>query len=213
VISECLLVELVVSDDACPLADATRAVPVSVEARMPQLRADGAALLGFSAPDDGDRLAEALDADDRVHFLHRARTDGPANFRCLSEQPCAVHDLVSAGLLVEGLTYRGGRARVAGAVVGYDTLEAVMDRAGDAVGVRLERVSPLGGEQDSPVAARWNLTARQEEALRAAHEAGYFEVPRDADAGEVAARLGIGKSAFLERLRRAERSLFGELLN
>ena len=211
-ISDCLLVELEVSDDACPLADVTRAVPVSVEAQVPQLRADGAALLGFSAPDDGDRLVEALDADDRVRYLHRAHTDGPANFRCLSERPCAVHDLVSAGLLVEGLTYRGGRARVTGAVVGYDTLEAVVDRAGEGVGVRLERVSPLGGEEDSPVAARWNLTPRQEEALRAAQEAGYFEVPREANASEVAATLGIGKSAFLERLRRAERSLFAELL-
>ncbi len=212
-IAECLLVELVVSDDGCPLADATGAVPVAVEARAPQLRADGSALLGFSATDDGNRLAETLDADDRVHHLHRARTDGPANFRCLSEQPCVVHDLVSAGLLVEHLTYRGGRARVQGAVIGYDTLESVMERTDDTVGVGLERVSPLDGEEDSPVAARWDLTPRQEEALRAAHQAGYFEVPRDADAGEVAATLGIGKSAFLERLRRAERSLFAELLN
>jgi predicted DNA binding protein len=212
-IEECLLVELAVTGDGCPLADATRAVGVTVESRPPQLRADGAALLGFSAPDDDDRLARTLDDDGRVRSLHRARTEGRANFRCLSEQPCVVHDLVSAGLLIEGLSYRRGNARVRGTVVGYDALEAVMDRAGEAVGVRLRRVSPLGGEEDSPVAARWDLTPRQEEALRAAYAAGYFQVPREANAGEVAAELGIGKSAFLERLRRAERSLFAELLD
>jgi predicted DNA binding protein len=208
-IPECLVVEFAVSGDDCPLADASR-VGVTVDATPPQLRADGNALLRFGAPDD-DRLARALDGDDRIRYLHRARGGGRATYRCLSKQPCVVHELVSEGFVVESLAYRDGDARFTGAVVGYDVLEGVMNRAGETVGVRLERVHPLGAEEDQPVAQRWNLTPRQEEALRAAQRMGYFDVPRGADASDVAAELGIGKSAFLERLRRGQRSLFTQL--
>jgi predicted DNA binding protein len=41
---------------------------------------------------------------------------------------------------------------------------------------------------------------------------GYFAVPREADAGAVAAELGVSKSAFLERLRRGHRSLLEQVL-
>jgi len=208
-IEECLVVEFAVSGDGCPLAEAAEGA--TIDARPPQLRADGYALLQFSAPDDA-ALARRLDGDDRLRYLHRAHMDGRANFRCLSKAPCIVHELVSEGFVVEALAYRNGGARFTGAVVGHDVLEGVMNRAGETVGVKLERISPLGPEEDAPVAQRWNLTPRQEAALRAALELGYFAVPRDADAAAVAAELGISKSAFLERLRRAQRALFEQLL-
>lgn len=209
-ISECLAVEFGVAGDDCPLAMATDAADVTVEAQPPQLRSDGYALLQFSAPDD-DGLAEALDTDDRIRYLHRARSDGRANYRCLSKQPCVVHELVSAGLLVESLSYYKGNATVTGAVVGYDVLNGVMNRAGETVGVRLRRVYPLGAEESESVAQRWDLTPKQEQALRVAREMGYFEIPRGADAKSVADELGLSKSAFLERLRRAERALLAQL--
>lgn len=40
---------------------------------------------------------------------------------------------------------------------------------------------------------------------------GYFEIPRKATASEVAAELEIGKSAFLERLRRGQTTLYTQL--
>ncbi len=209
-ISECLVVEFAVSGDDCPLADASRVVDVTIDAQPPQLRADGYALLQFGAPDD-DRLARVLDGDDRIRYLHRARRGGRANFRCLSKHPCVVHELVSAGFVAESLSYRDGRARFTGAVVGYDVLEGVMNRAGETVGVRLERVHPLGADEDRAVAQRWNVTPRQEEAIRTALSMGYYAVPREADAASVAAELGISKSAFLERLRRGQRALFEQL--
>ncbi|MFC5971457.1 helix-turn-helix domain-containing protein [Halomarina salina] len=208
-IAECLVVEFAVSGDDCPLAEASR-VGVTVDANPPQLRSDGNALLQFGAPDD-ERLARTLDEDGRIRYLHRARTGDRATYRCLSKHPCVVHELVSEGFVAESLSYRDGDARFTGAVVGYDVLDGVMNRAGETVGVRLERVYPLGAEEDRPVAQRWNLTPRQEEAIRTAQRMGYFEVPRDADASDVASELGIGKSAFLERLRRGQRALFAQL--
>jgi predicted DNA binding protein len=175
------------------------------------LRTDGNALLQFSST-NGDDLAAALDADDRVRYLHVARDDGRYTYRCLSKQPCVLHELVSAGFLADSLHYRGGEARFTGAVVGQDVLRGVLDTAGDTVGVTLERTYPIGERDDAAVAERWGLTPAQADALRTAHAMGYFSVPRDADATEVADALGVSKSAYLERLRRGlDRLLAGAL--
>lgn len=209
-IAECLVVEFAVTGDDCPLAAATRETGWTVESRPPQRRGDGNALLRFSAA-HGAALADALDADDRIRYLHASRTDGRTNYRCLSRQPCVVHELIDAGFLVDSIRYRRGEERYAGAVVGHDVLEGVLEAAGETVGVTLERVYPLGDEDERAVARRWDLTAAQEEAIRTAHRMGYFAVPKGATAAEVAAELGIGKSAFLERLRRGQAAVFDQL--
>lgn len=87
----------------------------------------------------------------------------------------------------------------------------VAGNAGHPVGVKLERVHPLGSDEEEAIAQRWNVTPAQEAALRAANEAGYFAVPKAASAEEVAGKLGISKSAFLERLRRGQATLFGQV--
>jgi len=92
-------------------------------------------------------------------------------------------------------------------------LQGVLEAAGGAVGVSIERISPLGDEGDEPVARRWDVTPAQAEAVEAAFRMGYFSVPRDATASEVADRIGISKSAFLERLRRAQSAFFGHLFD
>lgn len=210
-IEECLAVEVRVSGDDCPLAEATAATRVPVRAEPPQLRADGNVLLRFGAPRD-DALAARLDADDRIRYLHRSRTGERDTYRCLSKHPCVVHELVSAGLLVEDVTYRDGDATITGAVVGHEVLRGVMETAGETVGVRLTRTYPLREETD-PVAGRFGLTPPQAAALQAAVEAGYFDVPRGATSEAVADELGVSKSAFLERLRRAEATLYRELFD
>ncbi|WP_255169868.1 helix-turn-helix domain-containing protein [Natrononativus amylolyticus] len=209
-IEECLVVEFAVTGDDCPLAVATRRTGSLVDAQPPQRRTDGNALLRFSAP-AGTGLREALDADDRIRYLHASHTDGRTNYRCLSRHPCVVHALVDVGFLVDTIQYRRGRERYTGAVVGYDVLEGVLEAAGETVGVTLERVYPLGGEDEEAVAQRWDLTPAQEAAIRTAYERGYFSVPKEATAAEVAADLGIGKSAFLERLRRGQAAIFRQL--
>jgi predicted DNA binding protein len=226
-IAECLVVECRVTGDDCPLADASAVTDARIECTPPQARADGNDLLHFAAPTD-DALAATLDADDRIRYLHRARggrdgrsrrTDGDAgadatgrdDYRCLSKQPCVVHDLTNAGLVVESITYEDGVERYVGAVVGYDVLQGVLEAAGDTVGVTLERVYPLGPEDGETPAGRWDVTPRQETAIRTALAMGYFAVPRESTATEVADEIGISKSAFLERLRRGQAGLFRQV--
>lgn len=70
----------------------------------------------------------------------------------------------------------------------------------------LRRLSP----SDADATPTAGLTDPQREALRTAHEMGYFEVPRDASLGDVAAELDISPPALSERLRRASDRLVEE---
>jgi predicted DNA binding protein len=209
-IAECLVVEFRVTDDGCPLADATRAAGSSVDAQPPLLRTDGNALLHFSSPSEA--LGEVLDADDRIRYLHRTRADGRYNYRCLAKETCAVHRLVDVGFLVDSVHFRDGTERYVGAVDGHDVLDRVLEAAGETVGVSVERISTLGDQEDTPVAQRWDITPRQSEAVEMAFRMGYFSVPRETTAREVADELGISKSAFLERMRRAQSTFFAHIL-
>ncbi|AGB36960.1 helix-turn-helix domain-containing protein [Natronococcus occultus] len=209
-IDDCLAVEFRVRNDDCPLAEASRDVGVEIDARAPQRRSDGYDLLQFRSTRT-DRLTTHLDEDDRISHLYVSRTDGRSRYRCLSKQPCVVRRLIDGGLIVETLRYREGEARIFGTVVGRDVLKGVMEAAGETVGVKLERVFPLESEVTESPGQRWELTPAQEECLRTALEAGYFEIPRRTSSEAVAAELGISKSAFLERLRRAEAALFEQM--
>lgn len=210
-IGECLVVEFRIEGDDCPLAEASRG-GVAIDAAPPLLREDGNALLRFSAPAE-ETLARALDADDRLRYLHRTVTDDRATYRCLSFHPCVVHTLTNAGFMVESLTYEGGSATLTGAVVGHEVLQGVMETAGETVGVQLERTYALRAEEADPVATRWDLTPAQEETLRQALVMGYFTVPRGATAADVADALGISKSAFIERLHRAQHALLSQVFD
>ena len=209
-ISECLVVEFRVTGDDCPLADASRGTEAKIEAAPPLRRDDGYALVRFSVADPA--VGDALDDDDRVRYLHCAETGDVHTFRCLSKGRCVVHRLIDEGLLVESVGYRDGVERHVGAVVGQTVLNGVLEAAGEAVGVRLERISPLRAEGEDDVDSRWNLTPAQAEAMRTAYEMGYFEVPKRASSEAVAAELGVSKSAFLERLRRGERALMRHVI-
>ena len=67
-------------------------------------------------------------------------------------------------------------------------------------------------EMEGEPAGRYGLTKEQFEALEAALEAGYYEVPRDVDQNELADQLGISHQALSERLRRATGALVEDAL-
>lgn len=71
------------------------------------------------------------------------------------------------------------------------------------VNADLRRITEL--TDDSRTHTR--LTPEQQEALSAAFEHGYFEIPRQISMEELAAELGISHQALSERLRRAYETL------
>ena len=67
--------------------------------------------------------------------------------------------------------------------------------------------SPLFSHREFEAAIEEALTDRQREALEAAHEAGYYEWPREVTCRELADELGIATPTFTEHLRTAEQQL------
>jgi predicted DNA binding protein len=77
---------------------------------------------------------------------------------------------------------------------------------------RLVRSQAEGDGDDLVFVDRSTLTERQRECLETAHEMGYFEHPKSANAGDVADRLGITTSTFTEHLAAAQGKLLADVL-
>jgi predicted DNA binding protein len=100
---------------------------------------------------------------------------------------------------------------------------ADFDRLQDLVGalreafpaVDIKRLvrDPDESAPETVVVDRGRLTDRQFEVLRTAHELGYFERPKRANATDVADELGINRSTFAEHLATAQRKLLGDVLD
>jgi hypothetical protein len=76
----------------------------------------------------------------------------------------------------------------------------------------LTRSAATDDETDLVFVDRAVLTARQREVLETAHELGYFDHPKGANATEVAAALGINRSTFVEHLSAAQSKLLESIL-
>ncbi len=85
------------------------------------------------------------------------------------------------------------------------THEALLEHG---VNADVRRVTDL----TEATAAHSRLTPEQQEALSAALERGYFEIPRGISMEELAGELGISHQALSERLRRAYETLVDEEL-
>jgi len=90
-------------------------------------------------------------------------------------------------------------------VFGSDTeLQAALATLTAPVDLSVLEVSSLGA---IPALAEASLTDRQYEALTAAVEVGYYEIPREASQEDVAAAIGLAPTTAADHLRRAEASL------
>lgn len=88
-----------------------------------------------------------------------------------------------------------------------ERLDGMLDfcRANDLT-IEVEGIYEMGGATDADV-GRHALTEAQHEALRLATKHGYYEVPRQSTAADLADALGISQSTFSERIRRAQGAL------
>ena len=68
-------------------------------------------------------------------------------------------------------------------------------------------------QEPLPKPAMAILTPKQREALVAAYQCGYYDIPRRADSAAVARALSRGKSTTLEHLRKAEKRLLDSYMH
>jgi predicted DNA binding protein len=215
-IEKALVVEFSVAGNDCPVVEATNDHDVVVDETPPAHRDDGRTLLHFHAEGEvGDYVGE-LDDEADIDYLQVAESTDVAQCRCLLHDGCVLRELTTAGFMPHEIRIVDGVERFRGSVVGRDILREVIQTAQELGNVNLERVAEVtggelaGNELDTTIES--SLTKQQREALVAALENGYFSVPRDTTATEVADQLGISKSSFLGRLKRAQQTVFEQLL-
>jgi hypothetical protein len=149
--------------------------------------------------------AEATAADDPSPRL----LEGNVTDHCV----CPVfseHDCLAS---VEG--FEGETLTISVAVPTREELSAVIAALRErGATVRLKRLSssePAPGRRLLEIDAG-AITDKQREAVRAAVAAGYYETPRDADLSDLAAELGVSRSAVSQRLTAVESKLVAELV-
>ncbi|WP_424018849.1 helix-turn-helix domain-containing protein [Halorientalis pallida] len=129
---------------------------------------------------------------------------------------CPCECLGQFGCPVTRYVARDGRLTVVFHAADYDQLQTVVgelrERFPDVDIKRFVRAPAGETAEDSVLIDRSKLTDRQLEVLETAHEMGYFENPRRANATEVAEALDINPSTLREHLSAAETKLLGDLL-
>lgn len=112
---------------------------------------------------------------------------------------------------------RDGRLLVTFHAADLPTLRSVLDglreSCADMQVLRLLQSSSTPEESDLVTVDRSQLTERQREVLAAAYDAGYFDHPKGANAGEMAAALDIDRSTFSEHIAAAQRKLLATVLD
>ncbi|WP_330633185.1 helix-turn-helix domain-containing protein [Halocatena halophila] len=129
-------------------------------------------------------------------YLRERDTDRFRRFRAAFEQPSL--------MAVPPLDYRSNGMLTFDVVGEPASLEAVLDQLPKGISAEIREV----GEYDArPGIFTTTLTARQREALAAASNVGYYEVPREGSVADVAEALGCAPSTASNHLRKAEARL------
>ncbi|WP_226039294.1 helix-turn-helix domain-containing protein [Natrinema sp. DC36] len=206
---------VVVHDPAdCPVADVSGGTdePVDSVSRSSQPTAEGTIVEEFGvspeASVDGDSDVEVtpIQSNDR-EAIYRFERDESADCACeiveTTGTPVSSVRAQDGALLLSFRTFE--LTEVAEIV---DELRAYFD------GVVVEELSQdhEEGSADPVVVNRDELTARQREILDTAHEMGYFDYPKGANATDVAEELGVARSTFTEHLAAAQTKLMDAIL-
>ena len=90
-----------------------------------------------------------------------------------------------------------------------DRLQAAVDETPDEMDIEVVEIGQYGDRGLGPGS---DLTDRQYEAVVAAVKAGYYETPREGSVEDVGERLDCAPGTAAELLRRAERSVMGDVV-
>jgi predicted DNA binding protein len=176
-----------------------------------------------SVPSDGETTVEFTargehGVEDVEEVFHRGEETVYRFAREASEAPaCACEHVEAHGPPVRHLKADDGSlvlSFLAGDVATVREVVVDLREAFEGVSLRrLTRSAGPGDAEDLVVVDRATLTDRQREVLETAHEMGYFEHPRTANATDVSEALGINRSTFAEHLASAQSKLLDAILD
>ena len=175
-----------------------------------------------STNESSDSVSEFLmaaepDSEDEVDpifsygstYVYRVTHDG--------DDPCPCECLGRFGSPVSRYAAADGTLTIVFHAKDYDELQAIIGELREdfpTLDIRRFIRSPSAGRPyDSVFVDRSQLTDRQLEIVTTAHEMGYFDRPRAANATEIAGTLDISPSTFSEHLAAAQRKLLSDILD
>ncbi|QLG26798.1 helix-turn-helix domain-containing protein [Halorarum halophilum] len=170
----------------------------------------------FYVDGDPDTYAAALEAADGIVDYELTHL-GENSFYAYIEQEADAFDAAlferfsrTGVIVVPPVEFvDGGEAHVT--VLGDPAaLQSTVDDLPDGLDVSIDRV---GEYDDRQAAFDPGLTGRQREAVAVAVDLGYYAVPSEANATDVAAELGCSAGTAAEHLRKAERNVMSALVD
>jgi predicted DNA binding protein len=204
-----LRAELSIDDLArCPVATASATTPDPIGG-VNRASAGDETVEQFVASEDPatDDCEEVFAYDDSAVYEFTRDADEPCFCETVERHLGPVADVQA----------RDGTLHVTVHATDVASLRDLLSRLSDRFGaVSLEYLVRTGeGDGETPVVpvALGQLTARQREVIRTAHDMGYFEYPRDSNATAVSAALDIEPSTFSEHLAAAQGKLMDQLLD
>lgn len=199
------------SPGCCPVAAASGAADETINdvARSGTAGQNGVFVEEFSAG-----VETAVDGAD-VDTVFESKSRSVYRFERDPERGCACAVIEQYGCPVSDLHARDGTLYVSLFAPDLDTVQAIVndlhDRFGDVNVRQLTRSADLQ-DHDFVFVDRAQMTERQHEVIETAHEMGYFEYPKGANASEVAGALEISTSTFSEHLAAAQQKILESLL-
>lgn len=212
--------EFTLTDTSYPFvgATATTDARLALEEMVP--RSDGTYAEYFSVAGESphDVLEIAEEHDGSTARVLSATADGGL-LELEVERNCPMVTLADAGAIPRVVRSEGGEGRIVAEVpdaVDTNAVTSAFLEAYPTAELRARRQHDPGASpfqaDGLPDALETPLSDCQREALRVAHEAGYYEWPRDVTAEEVAETLDISAPTFHQHRRAAERKVVDVLV-
>ena len=195
----------------CPIAAVSETADTSIEhvstsVALPESSGSITEFLATGPTPDRDDVEAVFEYGNETLYRIRHEDGEQCPCECLGRFGCPVHRYAA----------ESGTLTLVFHVEEFETLQRVMAEFRERYSpVDVQRLlqPPLDGTPEERVFVnRGKLTDRQYEILTTAHERGYFERPKRANATEIAAELGIAQSTFTEHLMAAQRKLLEDVL-
>ncbi|MFB6084214.1 MAG: helix-turn-helix domain-containing protein [Halorientalis sp.] len=192
----------------CPAGEVSADAGTAVESVTWNRAGDGSVTEEFTVDADLDRadVEPVFETDGRTRYrFDRDRSDA-----------CVCELVELQGCPLQNVRAEDGQLHLTFYAPDVEQVrEIVSDLREQYDGVRLKHLSQSGDVDDENLVLvdRSRLTDRQEEVIETAYEMGYFEHPREANASDVAAELGISLSTFTEHLAIAQSKVLDAIVD
>lgn len=211
-----VLAELTVPASEFVLADTLTSVPeMRIEIKRVVAGPQHVTPYFWASGDDFEAFERALRDDSSIQdILTLEEQNGDERFYRVTWQ-ADVENLMTGvsnteATILEAVSDDGKRWELKILFPERDALSAFHDYCVDHdFSFQLERVYHPDNPQEE---AEYGVTEEQHEALRAAYDAGYFDVPRETTLTELTDELDISRNALSARIRRGERNLLANTL-